>query len=37
MSIYMDAGEPETLKEAITRPNGNLWKISAIYEVNNFM
>ena len=25
-SISMDAGEPETLKEAMTRPNGHLWK-----------
>ena len=32
----MDAEEPDTLKEAMTMPNGNLWKISAISEVNNF-
>ena len=25
-SIHTDAGEPETLKEAMTRPNGHLWK-----------
>ena len=25
MSIYMDAGEPETLNEFMTRPNENLW------------
>ena len=36
-SIYKDAGEPETLKEAMTRPNVHLWKISAISEVNNFL
>ena len=38
-SIYIstEAGEPETLKESTTRPNGHLWKMSAIYEVNNFL
>ena len=36
-SISVEAGEPETLKEAMTRPNGHLWKISAISEVNNFL
>ena len=36
-SIYTDAGEPETLKEAMTRPNGNLWKISAVSEGNGFL
>ena len=36
-SIYMDAGETETLKESITRSNGYLWKMSAIYEVKNFL
>ena len=24
-SISTDAGEPDTLKEAMTRPNGHLW------------
>ena len=32
----MDVGEPETLKESTTIPNGHLWKISSIYEVNVF-
>ena len=36
-SIYTDAGEPETLKESITRSNGHLWKMSAISEVKNFL
>ena len=36
-SIYLDFGEPETLKEAIRRPNGHVRKISAISEVNNFL
>ena len=36
-SIYTDAGEPETLKEAMTSPNGNLWEMYAISEVNNFL
>ena len=36
-SISTDAGEPETPKEAMTRPNGNLWRMSAIYEVNIFL
>ena len=31
----MDAGEPETLKEEMTRSNGHLWKMSAISEENN--
>ena len=35
-SISMDAEEPETLKEAMMTPNGNLWKMSAISEVNFF-
>ena len=35
-SIYMDSGEPETLKKVMKRPNGHLWKISVISEVNNF-
>ena len=25
-SISTDSGEPETLKEAMTRPNGHLWE-----------
>ena len=37
MPIYTDAGEPKTLKEVMTRPNGHLWKVSAISEVNNFI
>ena len=36
-SISTDNGEPETLKEAMTRPNGNLWKMSVISEVNDFL
>ena len=36
-SIYTDAGEPETLKEAMTRPNGNLWKISVVSKRNGFL
>ena len=36
-SSSMDAGETETLKEAMTRLNGNLWKMSAISEVKNFL
>ena len=32
-SISMEAIEPETFKEAITRPNGHLWIMSDIYEV----
>ena len=35
-SISMDSGEPDTLKEALTRPYGYWWKVSAISEVNNF-
>ena len=34
-SISKDAGEPETLKEAMTTPNGHLWKMSANTEVNH--
>ena len=37
MSIYTASGEPETLKEAMTRPNGNLWKMSEISEVKSFL
>ena len=37
MSISTDSGEPDTLKEAMTRPNGHLWKMSSISEVNNFL
>ena len=36
-SIYTDSGEPDTLKESTIRPNGHLWKISDISEVNNFL
>ena len=35
MSISTDSGEPETIKKAMTRQNGHLWKISAISEVKN--
>ena len=35
-SISNYSGEPDTLKESMTRPNGYLWKISAISEVNFF-
>ena len=34
-SISTDYGDTDTLKEAMTRPNGNLWKMSAISEVKN--
>ena len=34
---FVDSGEPDTLKEAMTRPNGKFWKMSAILEVNNFL
>ena len=37
MYFSTDDGEPETLKKAMMRPNGNLCKISAISEVNNFL
>ena len=30
-SISTDAGEPETLKEAMTTPYGHLWNMSAFY------
>ena len=33
----MDSGEPDTIKEMMTRPNGHFWKVSAISEVNNFL
>ena len=36
-SISAYAGDPETLKEAMTRPNGNLWKMSEISEVKSFL
>ena len=29
-SISTDSGEPGTLKESMTRPNGHLWKMSMI-------
>ena len=37
MSISTDSGDPETLKEALTKPNGHFWKMSAISEVSNFL
>ena len=36
-SITTDSGQPDTLKEAMTRQNGHLWKMSVISEVNNFL
>ena len=33
----MDSGEPETLKEVMTRPNGHWWKMSVISEENDFL
>ena len=33
----MDAGETETLKESMSRPNIHFCKISAISEVNHFL
>ena len=36
-SLSMDAGEPKTLKEEMSRPRRNLWKMSDISEVNNFL
>ena len=33
----MDAGEPKTLKEAVTRSNLHQWKMSAISEVKHFL
>ena len=35
--ISEDAGERETLKEVMTRPNEHLWKLFVIPEVNNFL
>ena len=32
-SIYTYTGEPDTPKEVMTGPNGHLWKMSAISEV----
>ena len=32
-SISTESEEPKTLKEAMTRPNGHLWKMSTISEV----
>ena len=34
-SISTDAGESEFLKEKMTRPNGHLWKMSSISEVDH--
>ena len=36
-SISTDNGEPDTLKEAMMRPNIYLWKISVISEVKILM
>ena len=36
-STSMGAGEPETLKEVMTMPNGHLWGVSAIYEVGSVL
>ena len=36
-SISTGAGEPDTLKEVMTMPNGYLYKISEISEVNHFL
>ena len=36
-SIYMNDGDPETLTEAMTRPNVHLWEMLRISEVNNFL
>ena len=33
----MEAGAPEALKEAMKIPNVNLWKMSDISEVSNFL
>ena len=37
MSISMNSREPNTIKETMSRPNGNLWKMSAISTVNKFL
>ena len=37
MYISTDSGEPYTLKESTTSPNGHVCKMSAISEVNNFL
>ena len=34
--IFTESGESESLKEVMTISNGNLWKMSAILEFNNF-
>ena len=36
-SISTNAGKFETLKEAMTRSNGNLWRMSEISEVINLL
>ena len=36
-SIFTEYGETETLKEAMKRPKGHLWKMCAISEVYNFL
>ena len=35
--ISKGAGKPKTLKEAIMKPNGHLWKMSTISEVKNIL
>ena len=32
MSNFTDAGEPETLNEVMSKPNGYLWKMSDIFK-----
>ena len=36
-SNYADAGEPETLNEAMTSQNVHIWKMSAISKVKLFL
>ena len=36
MPTSTDPGDPNTQKEAMSRPNGHLWKMSAISDLNNF-
>ena len=36
-STSMDAVEPDTLKEPMTKPSGNLWQMSEISEVKTFL
>ena len=37
MPIYTDSGEPKTLKDSMTSPNGHLWKMSVITELNHIL